>query len=154
MKPLFILLLLFTFHHSRAQNDSFYLLKPDRVFDGEQMHTGWIVVVQGQKIVAAGSMQYKLPANSRVIELPGCTLLPGLIEGHSHLFLHPYNETSWNDQVLNESRAERTARAVQHANATLMAGFTTVRDLGTEGALYDDVGLKAAIEKKIIPDPG
>jgi imidazolonepropionase-like amidohydrolase len=153
MKPLFILLLFFTFHYSRAQNDSFYLLKPDRVFDGEQMHTGWIVVVQGQKIIAAGSMQYKLPANSREIELPGCTLLPGLIEGHSHLFLHPYNETSWNDQVLNESRAERTARAVQHANATLMAGFTTVRDLGTEGALYDDVGLKAAIEKKIIPGP-
>jgi imidazolonepropionase-like amidohydrolase len=153
MKPLLLLLLLFTVHHSRAQNDSFYLLKPERVFDGEQMHTGWIVVVQGQKIVAAGSMQFKLPANSRVIELPGCTLLPGLIEGHSHLFLHPYNETSWNDQVLNESRAERTARAVQHANATLMAGFTTVRDLGTDGALYDDVGLKAAIEKKIIPGP-
>src|SRR4051812_26544751 len=106
MRSLLLLILIFTTTLCTAQNDSFYLFKPDRVFDGEQMHTGWIVVVQGQKIVAAGSMQYKLPANSRVIELPGCTLLPGLIEGHSHLFLHPYNETSWNDQVLNESRAE------------------------------------------------
>src|SRR6185503_10560270 len=88
-----------------------------------------------------------------IIELKGMTLLPGLIEGHSHLFLHPYNETSWDDQVLKESRAERTARAVNHAKATLMAGFTTVRDLGTEGAMYDDVGLKKAIEKAVIPGP-
>jgi imidazolonepropionase-like amidohydrolase len=81
------------------------------------------------------------------------TILPGLIEGHSHLFLHPYNETSWNDQVLKESRAERTVRAVNHAKATLMAGFTTVRDLGTEGAMYDDVGLKESIENGLIPGP-
>lgn len=79
--------------------------------------------------------------------------MPGLIEGHAHLFLHPYNETSWNDQVLKESRAERTARAVNHARATLMAGFTTVRDLGTEGAGYDDIGLKRAIEKGVVPGP-
>lgn len=136
-----------------AQSDSFYLLKPDRVFDGEVMHTDWIVLVQGAKIEAAGSMNFKLPSNTRVIELKGTTLLPGLIEGHSHLFLHPYNETSWNDQVLKESRAERTARAVNHARATLLAGFTTVRDLGTEGAMYDDVGLKKAIEKRVIPGP-
>jgi imidazolonepropionase-like amidohydrolase len=136
-----------------AQNDSFYLLKPDRVFDGEQMHNDWIVLVKGNKIEAAGSMNFKLPANTRVIELKGMTLLPGLIEGHSHLFLHPYNEVNWNDQVLKESRAERTARAVNHAKATLLAGFTTVRDLGTEGAEYDDVGLKKAIEKGVIPGP-
>jgi len=85
--------------------------------------------------------------------LKGMTVLPGLIEGHSHLFLHPYNETKWDDQVLKESRAERTARAVNHAKATLMAGFTTVRDLGTEGAMYDDVGLKHAIEKGVVPGP-
>jgi imidazolonepropionase-like amidohydrolase len=77
----------------------------------------------------------------------------GMIEGHSHLFLHPYNEVSWDDQVLTESRAERTARAVTHAKATLLAGFTTVRDLCTEGAGYDDVGLKVAIEKGVIPGP-
>src|SRR5689334_13145069 len=136
-----------------AQNDSFYLLKPDRVFDGETMHTGWIVLVHNNRIEQAGDMNFKLSANTRVIELKGATLLPGLIEGHSHLFLHPYNEVSWNDQVLTESRAERTARAVVHADSTLMAGFTTVRDLGTEGSMYDDVGLKTAIEKGIIPGP-
>ena len=123
------------------------------MFDGEQMHSDWIVLVKGNTIEAAGSMKFKLPANTRVIELKGTTLLPGLIEGHSHLFLHPYNEVSWNDQVIKESRAERTARAVNHAKATLMAGFTTVRDLGTEGAMYDDVGLKNAIAKGVVPGP-
>lgn len=138
---------------SFAQSDSFYLLKADRVFDGETMHNGWNVLVHNNTIEAAGDMNFKLPSNTRVIELKGATLLPGLIEGHSHLFLHPYNEVSWNDQVLHESRAERTARAVTHADSTLLAGFTTVRDLGTEGAMYDDVGLKTAIEKGIITGP-
>jgi imidazolonepropionase-like amidohydrolase len=135
------------------QKDNYILLKPDRVFDGENFHEGWIVLVRNNVIEQAGSMNFKLPAGSQVIELKGMTLLPGLIEGHSHLFLHPYNETSWDEQVLKESRAERTARAVNHAKATLMAGFTTVRDLGTEGAMYDDVGLKKAIEKGVIPGP-
>jgi imidazolonepropionase-like amidohydrolase len=98
-------------------------------------------------------MQFKLPEGTKMIELKGTTLMPGLIEGHAHLFLHPYNETPWNDQVLKETRAERTVRAVNHAKATLMAGFTTVRDLGTEGAMYDDVGLKESIEKGLIPGP-
>lgn len=137
-----------------AQNpDKYTLLKPDRVFDGEAMHTGWVVVVKNDSIMQAGPMQFKLPAGTQIIELKGCTLLPGLIEGHSHLFLHPYNETSWDEQVLNEPRAERTARAVNHAKATLLAGFTTVRDLGTEGAYYDDAALKKTIEKGIIPGP-
>jgi imidazolonepropionase-like amidohydrolase len=153
MKMALLISFLFSFSYSFAQSDSFYLLKPDRVFDGEQMHVDWIVLVKGNKIEACGSMSFKLPANTRIIDLPGTTLLPGLIEGHSHLFLHPYNEVSWNDQVLKESRAERTARAVEHARATLLAGFTTVRDLGTEGAAYDDAGLKKAIEKNIVPGP-
>ena len=152
MKSFFLLFLLFPVL-VKAQPDSFYLLKPDRVFDGEQIHNNWVVLVKGNKIEAAGAMTFKLPANTKIIELPGTTLMPGLIEGHSHLFLHPYNEVSWNDQVIKESRAERTARAVNHAKATLMAGFTTVRDLGTEGAAYDDVGLKKAIEKGVIPGP-
>jgi imidazolonepropionase-like amidohydrolase len=145
---------LFAFLHLFAQvKDQYILLKPDRVFDGDSMHTGWVVLVKNNRIEAAGPMQFKLPAGTLVKDLKGMTLLPGLIEGHSHLFLHPYNETSWDDQVLKESRAERTARAVQHAKATLMAGFTTVRDLGTEGALYDDAGLKKAIEKGVMPGP-
>jgi len=134
-------------------SENYILLKPDRVFDGEQMQTGWVVLVRDHKIEAAGPLRFKLPAGTEIIELGGMTLLPGFIEGHSHLFLHPYNETSWDDQVLKESRAERTARAVNHAKATLMAGFTTVRDLGTEGAMYDDAGLKKAIEKGIVPGP-
>ncbi|HVS92666.1 MAG TPA: amidohydrolase family protein [Mucilaginibacter sp.] len=132
----------------------YILLKPDRVFDGRQMHNGWWVLVKGDKIEAAGDPStIKAPAGVKTIELKGETLMPGMIEGHSHLFLHPYNETSWDDQVLKESRAERTARAVVHARETLMAGFTTTRDLGTEGAGYDDVGLKTAIEKGVVPGP-
>src|SRR5215217_6304400 len=153
MKPFLLIILSVFTNISFAQTDSFYLLKPDRIFDGETMHNDWVVLVHGNKIEAAGGMTFKLPANTRVIDLKGTTLLPGLIEGHSHLFLHPYNEVPWNDQVLRESRAERLARATVHARNTLLAGFTTVRDLGTEGAGYDDVGLKQAIEKKIIPGP-
>ena len=131
-----------------------YLLKPDRVFDGEQMHEGWVVLVLGDQIEAVGAASaVKAPSDVTVLDLKGTTLLPGLIEGHSHLFLHPYNEVSWDDQVLKESRAERLARATVHARRTLLAGFTTTRDLGTEGAGYDDAGLKKAIEKGIIPGP-
>ena len=154
MKKHFLIIGFFIVNYTFAQQaDKYILLKPDRVFDGETMQTGWVVLVKNNRIEQTGSMMFKLPAGTEIIELKGMTLLPGLIEGHSHLFLHPYNETSWDDQVLKESRAERTARAVNHANATLMAGFTTVRDLGTEGAMYDDVGLKKAIDKNVIPGP-
>jgi imidazolonepropionase-like amidohydrolase len=146
--------LLFALSDGMAQtNDQYALLKPDRVFDGEKMQSGWQVLVKNNKIIEAGAGGFTIPPGTVVMDLKGMTLLPGLIEGHAHLFLHPYNETSWDDQVLKESRAERTARAVNHARLTLLAGFTTVRDLGTEGAMYDDVGLKTAIEKKIIIGP-
>jgi imidazolonepropionase-like amidohydrolase len=154
---LIIISIFFTCLRAIAQNDPstiYTLLKPDRVFDGKDIHSNWYVLVKGKRIEAVGEPStIKIPAFAKIIELKGTTLMPGMIEGHSHLFLHPYNETSWNDQVLTESRAERTARAVEHAKATLMAGFTTVRDLGTEGAGYDDVGLKSAINKGIIPGP-
>ncbi|QHS54346.1 amidohydrolase family protein [Mucilaginibacter sp. 14171R-50] len=150
---LFIITILSAFSLN-AQDTTYMLLKPARVFDGQAIHSNWLVLVKGKHIEAAGEpSMMKIPATAKIIELKGMTLLPGLIEGHSHLFLHPYNETKWTDQVMNESRAERTARAVEHAKATLMAGFTTVRDLGTEGAAYDDVGLKAAISKGVIPGP-
>ena len=130
------------------------VLRPARMFDGEQMHTGWTVVVRGERIVAAGpTAGITVPAGANVLDLPTETLLPGLIEGHGHLLLHPYDETAWDAQVLNESRAERTLRAANHARATLAAGFTTLRDLGTEGAEYDDVGIKQSIEKGIIAGP-
>ena len=132
------------------------LLVPDRVWDGveDAPHSGWAVVVTGNKIVAAGPRsQISVPAGATTINLPGTTLTPGLIDAHSHVLLHPYNETSWNDQVLHESLALRTARAVNHLKATLMAGFTTIRDLGTEGAGYADVGLKQAVNQGVIPGP-
>ena len=142
------------FYGLQAQVKSPCLIIPAHVFDGQEMHESWVVLIENGKIKAVGPMgQLSIPSNVKRIELPGTTLLPGLIEGHSHLLLHPYNETSWNDQVLVESEAERVVRATVHARKTLEAGFTTVRDLGSEGAGYADVGLKQAIEKGIIPGP-
>jgi imidazolonepropionase-like amidohydrolase len=132
------------------------LLVPDRVWDAvsDAPHDGWVVLVRGDRIEAVGPRsQVSEPSDATTINLPGTTLLPGLIEGHSHLLLHPYNETSWNDQVLHEPLALRVARATNHARAQLMAGFTSARDLGTEGAGYADVGLRDAINQGIIPGP-
>jgi imidazolonepropionase-like amidohydrolase len=133
--------------------DTITVLRPARVFDGETVHEGWAVRVQGDRIQAVGSAANIAAAGATVVELAGTTLLPGLVEGHSHVLLHPYDETSWDDQVLHESLGVRTARAVNHLRATLMAGFTTIRDLGTEGAAYADVELKDAVEQGIIPGP-
>lgn len=132
--------------------DTTVLLRPARVFDGTTMHEGWRVLVKGDRIVAVGA-DVVAPEGASEVDLAGQTLLPGLIEGHTHLFLHPYNETSWDDQVLHESLALRTVRAVTAARATLLAGFTSARDLGTEGAGFADVGLKQAIDERIVPGP-
>ncbi|RYC69202.1 metal-dependent hydrolase family protein [Spirosoma sordidisoli] len=150
MKLVSLLLLLLPFSLT-AQTA--YLLRPDRVFDGETVHEGWVVRVKGARIDAVGPAASVSAEGTTPVDLKGQTLLPGLIEGHSHLLLHPYNETSWDDQVLKEARSLRVARATVHAKKTLLAGFTTVRDLGTEGADYDDVGLKQAIDQGIIPGP-
>ena len=150
----FFFFLIFQFGFS--QTPSGYILKPDRVFDGEKMHDNWIVIVEENKIIACGNEKQVSVADFsdfQIKNLKGQTLLPGLIEGHSHLLLHPYNETGWNDQVLKESEAERVVRATVAAKKTLEAGFTTVRDLGSEGAGYADVGIKRSIEKGIIPGP-
>jgi imidazolonepropionase-like amidohydrolase len=131
------------------------LLKPARVFDGvtPNAHAGWVVLVRGNRIISAGPAAEVQTEGARIIDLPNATLLPGLIEAHSHLLLHPYNEASWEDQVLKESLALRVCRATNHARKTLLAGFTTLRDLGTEGAGYADVGLKQAINEGIVPGP-
>src|SRR6202048_3612870 len=136
--------------------DAVHLLKPARIFDGEssQLHESWGVLVRGEKIEAVGpASEVKAPADAKVIDLPGMTLMPGLIEAHSHMLLHPYSETVWNDQVARESLSLRVARATNHLRNTLLAGFTTIRDLGTEGAGYADVGLKQAVQQGIIPGP-
>ena len=130
------------------------VLKPARVFDGVKLHEDWAVVVRGTKIDYAGPAD-KMPAvaGARIIDLPEATLLPGLIDAHTHLLLHPYDEAKWDDQVLKEPLALRVCRATNHARATLLAGFTTIRDLGTEGAGYADVGIKQSIDEGIIVGP-
>ena len=132
------------------------LLRPARVFTAEddRIHEGWVVLVRGERIAAVGpTTQVPTPEGSKTIELPGMTLLPGLMDIHSHIFLHPYNETLWNDQVLKEPLAYRTIEAVRHCERTLMAGFTLLRDLGTEGAGYADVSVQRAIREGMIPGP-
>jgi imidazolonepropionase-like amidohydrolase len=132
------------------------VLKPARVWDGISLeaHDGWIVVVRGNLIEAAGPPgQINIPGQARVIELSNTTLLPGLIDAHTHVLLHPYDEAVWDDQVLKEALALRVCRAVNHLRSTLLSGFTSIRDLGTEGAGYADVGLKQAVEQGIIPGP-
>jgi imidazolonepropionase-like amidohydrolase len=129
------------------------VLRPARVFDGEAIEEGWAVRVRGERIEAAGPASGIDTTDAKVLDLPGLTLMPGLVEGHSHVLLHPYNETPWNDQVAHEGLALRVARATNHLRDTLMAGFTTIRDLGTEGAAYSDVELKQAVNQGIIPGP-
>src|SRR5216684_4405047 len=136
--------------------DTVYLLKPAHIFDGEsaQLHDGWVVLVRGQKIEAVGpAKEVTAPPDAKVIDLPNTTLMPGLIDAHSHILLHPYSETVWNDQVAREALSLRVARATNHLRNELLAGFTTLRDLGTEGSGYADVGLKQAVQQGIIPGP-
>jgi imidazolonepropionase-like amidohydrolase len=133
-----------------------YLLRPARVWDGvaDQAREGWVVLIRGERIEAVGpAAEIKATVDAKVIDMPGTTMMPGLIEAHSHVLLHPYSETSWNDQVAHESLSLRVARATNHLRDTLLAGFTTLRDLGTEGAGYADVGLKQAVQQGIIPGP-
>ncbi|MCX6143297.1 MAG: amidohydrolase family protein [Ignavibacteriales bacterium] len=139
-----------------SQNADAQLLKPARVFTAEdgKIHEGWVVLVRGERIAAVSPpAQIHAPEGMKTIELPGMTLLPGLMDIHSHIFLHPYNETLWNDQVLKEPLAYRTIEAVRHCERTLMAGFTLLRDLGTEGAGYGDVSVQRAIREGMIPGP-
>jgi len=153
-KKITLTFLLFISFQAIAQEDSYTLIKAKTIFDGVQFHTNKVVLIKGNKIIAFDkATNIKIPKGTKMIHYPNGTLMPGMIEGHSHLLLHPYNETSWNDQVLKESYAERAIRGANHAKKTLMAGFTTVRDLGSEGASYVDVGLKETIEKNVISGP-
>jgi len=139
-----------------SQVSAAQLLKPARVLDAEdgKIHEGWVVLVQGERIAAVGPpSQVQAPGGTKTIELAGMTLLPGLMDIHSHIMLHPYNETLWDDQVLKEPVPYRTIEAVIHCDHTLMAGFTLLRDLGTEGAGYADVSVQRAVREGMIPGP-
>ncbi len=150
MRTTFLILFFLVLAPAKAQ----LLLIPDQVFDGETLHSNWVVLVTENRITFAGpAADLKNSGSYKKKELKGMTLMPGIIEGHSHLLLHPYNETEWNDQVLKESPVERAIRGVVHAKKSLMAGITTMRDLGAEGAGYTDVYLKKTIDDGIIPGP-
>lgn len=138
---------------AQPQPSNIIILKAARTFDGEAMHEGWAIRVKGDRIEAAGAAAEIDTAGAKIVDLSNTTLMPGLVEGHSHILLHAYSETPWNDQVAHEGLALRVARATNHLRDTLMAGFTTVRDLGTEGAGYSDVELKQAVNQGIIPGP-
>lgn len=147
---LFFFLLFTTTSFSQTK----YYITADQLFDGFEMHQNWALVVENGKIAAVGSIaEIKYPDSAIKINYPNSTISPGFIEGHSHMFLYPYNITDWDTQVLKETDALRTIRATVHAKNTLFAGFTTARDLGTEGAGYADVSLKKAINDNIIVGP-
>ncbi len=131
------------------------ILVPDAIFDGtsSKLITNRAVLVSDGRIIQIANLDKLDQSKAQVILLPGQTLMPGLIDLHSHVLLHPYDETNWNDQVLKESWAERALRAGNHLKATLEAGYTTLRDLGSEGAGYVDVGVKQALQKGVIPGP-
>jgi len=155
MKALtFFIALSFFGFNSQAQNSDTYILQPDRVFDGYNIHNNWVVKISHDTIAYVGLLNKIGKFNKKIlIKLNGVTLIPGLIEGHGHMFLYPYNQKSWNDQVLTESQSYRVARATVSAKKTLYAGFTSFRDLGTEGAGYADFGLKKAINDGVIIGP-
>jgi imidazolonepropionase-like amidohydrolase len=144
------------FGSAMAAEPTSYLLEPAAVWSAGDAapHAGWVVAVEGDRIVGVGpKAQVKAPAGAQVIALPGETLIPGLIEAHGHLLLHAYNEVAWDDQVLKEAPTYRVLRAGRDATRTLMSGFTTERDLGTEGAADADVQLKRAINEGIVAGP-
>jgi len=140
---------------SSAVSSKDIILVPEAIFDGasSDLITGKAVLVSNGRIAQIANLDTLNQGNAEVIRLPGQTLLPGLIDLHSHILLHPYNETNWNDQVLKESWAERALRAGNHLKASLEAGYTTLRDLGSEGAGYVDVGVKQALKKGVISGP-
>src|SRR5437899_7643807 len=147
---------MFTIEAQSKAPEAVYLLRPASIFDGKSadLHRGGVVLVRGEKIEAIGTAtEVKVPPDAKMIDLPNLTLMPGLIDAHSHILLHPYSETIWNDQVAHEALSLRVARATNHLRRTLLAGFTSLRDLGTEGAGYADVGLKQAVNQGIIPGP-
>lgn len=122
--------------------------------DGERFRDGLAIVIQGGHIttIAPADTVAVAPTTPHV-DARGLWVVPGLVDLHTHLLLHPYDETSWNDQVLTESLELRTIRATVAARSTLAAGFTTIRELGTEGAAFADVALRDAIASGMIPGP-
>ena len=128
------------------------VLHAARLFDVEagKIVTPGEILVEGERIVAAGT-SVERPAGAQVIDLGDTTLMPGLIDAHVHLFLHP--GTAEDLQTVQESVPERTIQATLAAKADLMAGYTAERDMGTEGAGSADTAVRNAIDEGLIPGP-
>jgi imidazolonepropionase-like amidohydrolase len=115
-----------------------------------------LIVIQGGRIASVGeAASARVPSGADVIDLSGATVLPGLIDSHTHIFLQGEDpaEGGYDAQLLFHGLAYRAARATVAARRALEQGFTTLRDVETEGAGYGDVGIKEAIEKGYIPGP-
>jgi imidazolonepropionase-like amidohydrolase len=129
------------------------VLKPAAVLDPQsgQMTRGAVVLVRGERIEASGP-SVTPPAGARVIELGGLTLLPGLVDAHTHVLLQPEDE-DWPPPVVYKTQSFRTIQGVAAVRKELEAGFTTLRDVDSEGAGFADVDLREAINRGIIPGP-
>jgi imidazolonepropionase-like amidohydrolase len=132
------------------------VIRAGRLFDSQRgaFVVNAVVVVQGERITAADvADRVKIPAGAQVIDLGNATLLPGLIDTHTHLFLTGESAGRYDEQLLKESWQYRTIEAVVNARKDLEAGFTSMRDLETEGAMYSDVDVRNAINRGLIPGP-
>jgi imidazolonepropionase-like amidohydrolase len=136
-----------------------YAIHAGRMIDGksEVVQNDVLVLVQGDRIVAVGprsQLASRVPANAETIDLGGATILPGLIDNHTHVLLQgDITSADYDEQLLKESIPYRAIRATAAVRTSLMNGFTTIRDLETEGAMYADVDVKTAIARGVIPGP-
>jgi imidazolonepropionase-like amidohydrolase len=136
-----------------------YAIHAGHMIDGKSdaVQSDVLVLVQDDRIVAVGSrsqLASRVPANAQTIELGGATILPGLIDNHTHVLLQgDITSADYDEQLLKESIPYRAIRATAAVRTSLMNGFTTIRDLETEGAMYADVDVKTAIARGVIPGP-
>jgi len=150
--------LIFVFLVQAAAPQQQVLIKAGRVIDGrsQQVQTNVGILIDGERIKAVGPLaQIQGQAgNARIIDLSQMTVLPGMIDAHTHMLLQgDVTSQDYNDQLLNESTAYRAILAARNARIALEHGFTAIRDLETEGAMYADVDVKHAIDRGEIPGP-
>jgi imidazolonepropionase-like amidohydrolase len=138
-----------------AAQDQTIVLRAARMIDarGESVIAPAVIVVRGNKIESAGTTGV-IPAGAQVIDLGDVTLLPGLIDAHTHIMLQgDVTSTEYDDQLFKESMPYRALRASRAVKIALERGFTAMRDVETEGAMYTDVDVKKAINNGVIPGP-